>query len=243
MPPRKVTENPPPVLAESDTSAQTDLGYQVETQIDHRAESVRRASLADWQARQSPGEYMRLGNGAVVKVQPGIAPHYDTNAEERKEAEMLGRCDELIHERFRKGPFIAGDGSKLGERYRWLVFKSLDPKDNRPAETANWHKGSRIRYVEADEIDTNCSFAVYTEHPAGDRTYVTHMSMILAEILDPRIAYMRGKAMEDKALDRLKAAPRDVPNSATLGDGLVTSVPGKGGTKYTEFAGSPRMGS
>jgi hypothetical protein len=233
-----VKENPAPVeVADAPDDSATTLGTPVEVGFDGKAEALRAAAMADWQAKQNPGEWVRLGNGAIVRAQPGIAPHYDINEEERKEANMLGRMAEMILPRYRKPAFLAQDGSLLGYRYRWLVFKSLDPKDSRPAETANLHRGNKIRYVEVPEIDDDCPFAVYTEHPAGDRSYVTHMSLILAEILDPRLAYMHFRAMEDKALDRLKSAPRDVSQSPSLGQveghNLITSVPGRAGMNFT----------
>jgi hypothetical protein len=214
------------------------MGTPVDSVPDPKAEAIQRAAMADWQARQYPGEYVRLANGAVVRVQPGIAPHYDINEEERKEANMLGRTAELISREYRKPDYLSapnqmGERELLGYRYRWMVFKSLDPKDGRAAETANLHRGRRIRYVEVPEIDDACPFAVYTEHPAGDRVYVTYMSMILVEVLDPRLAYMHFKAVTDKALDRLRTAPRDIPNSPSLGEQLVTAVPGKAGINFT----------
>jgi hypothetical protein len=229
----------------------TNIGYDYEVSVDPRRESIQKAAYTDWQIRQNPGEWLRLANGAAVRVQPGIMPGYETKP---LEAEMLGHPGgEWFVENQRllmkkessmlvetKPPFFNKYGELVGPRYAWRVFNGLDPRDYRTAETKNLHRGNKIRYVETSEIDPHCSFAVHTEHPAGDTKYVTHMSMILVEILDPMLAYKMHKQYEDKAIQRAMNAPIDIAGSPSLGDGLITSVPGKFGTKLVVEADPPR---
>jgi hypothetical protein len=218
------------------------MGYSFETQADPRREAVEAAARRDHLARQNPDEYVRMANGNVVRVQPGVAPSYRIVSEE---ADMLGHPGgewyiDKDDNRLRmhrgttmlldtKPPFYDKYGQFIGPRYAWRVHNSLDPKDSRPAITRNLHQGGRIRYVERGEVDKNCEFAVYTPVPAGETAYVGYFSQILCEILDPRLAYEMHKRGEDRALDRSRNASRDIAQSPSLGEGLVTAIPGKGG--------------
>ena len=218
------------------------IGYVSEAFKDPRLESIQSAARRDWEVRQNPDEWVRLANGAAVRVQPGLMPSYEITP---KETKMLGHPGgfwvvedrklmmvpgtNMIRKDALKPPYYDQYGQLIGPRYCWRIYNSLDPKDMRTAETRQLHRGKKIRYVEVSEIDRDCPFAVYTELPAGDTAYVQYFSQILCEVLDPELAYKMHKQPEDRAIQTAKRAPLDIANSPSLGEGLVTSIPGRVG--------------
>lgn len=217
--------------------AEQAIGVEAEAMFDPVRESAQKAAMTDWQVRQNPAEWTRLANGAAVRIQPGVMPSY---IEGSPEADMMSKPVQMISPEYRKPDYVGRDGRLVGHRYQWRVFKTIDAKDMRPQLTSNLHRSGRIRYVETYEIDKQCPFAVYTEHTTGENKYVSHMSMILCEVMDPRLAYDTFKRHEDIALQRAMSASRDIPNSPSLGDGLTTASPGKFGINLS--VGETRTG-
>lgn len=230
--------------AEAAYVPETPIGYRTETFEDPRAKAINEAARRDYFVRQNPGEWVRLGNGAAVRAQPGMMPSYDITP---KETKMLGHPGgvwivesnrlmmvpqtSMILKHALKPPYYDQYGELIGPRYAWRIYNTLDPKDSRTAETKQLHRmKNKIRYVEVNEIDKDCPFAVFVELPAGDTAYVQYFSQILCEILDVNLAYTMHKQGLDRAVERSRSAPRDIAQSPSLGDGLVTSVPGKFGT-------------
>lgn len=160
-----------------------------ERKIDPVKESAQRAAMRDHTRRMQPGQWVPLPNGESVRVQAQVGFKYPG----QKENKMLGRPSEMLISP--KPDFESGD------RYQWRVRTSADPRDTRPAETANLHRGGRIRYIETDEIDESCEFAVYQEYATPNNKYVTWQSMILCEIVDEQISYDTYRYPVDKALD------------------------------------------
>jgi hypothetical protein len=83
------------------------------------------------------------------------------------------------------------------------VRTSAEPRDTRPNDTANLHRTGRIRYVEMDELDPDCDFAVVQEFVTQNNRYVTWQSMILCEILDEQVSYDTYRYPIDKGLDNV----------------------------------------
>lgn len=169
-----------------------------ERKMDPTREALQKAAMIDHQRRLEPGQWVPLGNGESVRVQGNIGMMYpgeDAGA-------MLARPQDMLIDP--KPDFVSGP------RYQWRVRTSADPKDDRPAETANRHRSNRIRYVETKEVDQNSQIAVYTEYATANNCYVTYRSLILCEILDEKLAYQTYKGWEDLGLSRVMHLEEEV---------------------------------
>lgn len=168
-----------------------------ERRIDPQRESLQRALQIDHARRAEPGAWVGLPNGEAVRVQGAVGMKYPGE----KASDMLARPrDMMLNPR---PDFYDQHGRKISDRYQWRVRTSADPKDNRPAETANFHRAGRIRYVETSEVDSRCEFAVYTEYATTNNKYVTYQTLILCEIVDERLGYQTYKGWEDWAINRV----------------------------------------
>lgn len=201
---------------------QPQLGSAYEPVYNAARETAHKVALQEWQIKQDPGAYVRLANGAAVRIQPGIAPGYPGE----KAGKMLGNPEGMLLNP--KPPFTCGP------RYQWRVRTSVDPRDNRPAETANLSRAHKIRFIEESEINPDCPYAVYTELSG----MVTYQSQVLCEIMDPNIAYEGYKAWEDLALYRQRGIVQQLPTTPTVmsesGSMMPTHVPGKTGVRFHE---------
>jgi hypothetical protein len=180
---------------------------EYERRFDPQREAAQRAALRDHARRQAPGEFIPLGNGEFVRVQHNVNLSYPGE----KAYAMLGEPEKMLIKA--KPPFQFGvlpNGKpREGPRYKWFVRTSIDPRDDRPAETANLHRSQRIRYVEVSEVDKNSPIAVYTEFATANNTYVTYRSLILAEIMSERLSYESKPAWEDLAIARVSSLPNE----------------------------------
>lgn len=162
-----------------------------ERRIDPGREALQHAAMLDHQRRIEPGQWIQLPNGEAVKMSGFVGMKYPGETA----AEMLSRPQDMLLNpmpRYSSGP-----------RYTWKVRTSADARDGRPAETANLHRGGRIRYVETNEIDPNSPIAVYTEYATANNVYVTWQTLILCEILDETLSYQQSKAWEDLSVSRV----------------------------------------
>lgn len=160
--------------------------------------AAQRAAVLDYQRRQDPRSWTPLPNGEMIRVQGAVAPDYPGEVASLMLANPRGMLS-------RPNPdyeAITGGVSRIFPRYVWRVYKAINPADNRPAETSNLHRGNRIRYVETAEIDPDCEYAVYTEYATASNKYVSYNTMILCEILDPKLVYQKMKGWEDQGIAR-----------------------------------------
>lgn len=180
---------------------------EYERRFDPEREALQRAALKDHARRSAPGEFIPLGNGEFVRVQHNVSLSYPGE----KAYAMLGKPENMLiapKPPFRFGTLPNGL-PREGPRYKWYVRTSIDPRDDRPAETANLHRSQRIRYVEVSEVDKNSEIAVYTEFATANNTYVTYRSLILAEIMSERLSYETKPAWEDLAIARVSSLPNE----------------------------------
>lgn len=179
-----------------------------ERHVDPTRDSLQRKVQIDHTRRSEPGAWVNLPNGEAVRVQGAVGMKYPGE----KATDMLARPQDMMlnpKPAFRNGP-----------RYQWRVRTSSSAADNRPAETANLHRAQRIRYVETNELDPACEFAVYTEYATPNNTYVTYQTLILCEIMDERLAYQTYKGWEDWAIHKvtnIEAETRSQPGTRVVG--------------------------
>lgn len=230
-----------PQAVESDTP-------DFERGFDPQREELKRKQQLDWLARQNPGEWVDLPNGERVKVQPGMPFKYPGDETHpmfdhpggiwnTKEVVERGAQWHLAHDSNGdttsilaqpKPPFVFGGIDS--HRYGWFVRTPAVRDDRRPAETASLHRQERIRYIETSEVDKHSPIAIYEEHATPNNTYVTSGTMILAEIMDPKLSYQKYKGWDDLAIRRVMTIPETIASSSSVltdSGPVPTHVPGK----------------
>lgn len=198
---QKPDENPPGPGVNTPDDGESDLteGLIVsERRNDPEREAIRRAAAIDHARRMEPGAWMPLPNGEAIRVQGMMMPSYPGE----DATMMLAWPRGMLLEPKPDYGTVTGGVRRIFPRYSWRIRVSTAKDDLRPAETANLHRGDRIRYVETSEIDDRCEFAVYTALPVGQNEYVTFGSMILCEILDPKLVYQKFQGWEDVGIGR-----------------------------------------
>jgi hypothetical protein len=176
-----------------------------ERKSDPMRESAQKAAMKQYQRSMQPGQWIGLPNGEAVRVQSHVGFRYPG----QKESKMLGTPGVLPITLDANGNRVGPTEPLLldpkpdfdnGDRYQWRVRTSADSRDTRPAETSQLHRAGRIRYVETEELNPNCDFAVVHELSTPNNSYVTWQSMILCEILDEQLAYDAYQYPVDKGL-------------------------------------------
>jgi len=235
----------------------------VETLFDPGREALARAAALDYQVRQNPAEWTRLPNGNAVRIQPGMPfkypgdethPMLDHPAGIWNDAQvvkglapwrlMRDENNETTSMLASPKPPYLFEGIP-SPRYGWFVRTPAVKDDRRPAETAREHGRGRIRYIEVAELDRQCPFAMYEEYATPNNVYVTTGSMILAEIMDPRLSYQKYKGWDDQAIERVRTVDRTVqtsPSVMTDAGPVSTHIPGKTVMESTGPSDSKRGG-
>lgn len=211
--------------------------------FDPHREAIKRAQEKDYLRRQNPDQWVGLPNGESVLIQPGTTFMYPGD----KTHPMLdhpgglwrrigGQWNLMSDENgdttsilnHPKPPFDFGGVDS--PRYAWFVRMPAVKDDHRPAETAQLHRGERIRYIEVAEVDKHSPIAIFEEYATPNNVYVTSGTMICAEILDPKLSYQKYKGWDDMAIQRVMSIPETVgssPSVVTDAGPLMTHVRNK----------------
>jgi hypothetical protein len=193
-----------------------DPGLKADPVWNAEREQANKAAQMDYARKMAPGQYAPLPNGQMVEVKGAIV-HKFYGA---KRNMMMAQPEGILRDP--KPPF--GEGLP---RYQWRIRTELSQSGlARDRETNQMHASGRIRYVETDEVNQHCEYAVNEEYATANNTYVTCQSFILCEIMDPNLAYDTYKYPVDSALQRLTNLPAEVAEmpETRIGDKAASQV-------------------
>lgn len=218
------------------TEEPVNVGLETEQQWNPTREAVQKAALKDHQRRMNPGQYVPLPNSEFVRVQQAMPGHWYPG---EKTDRMMGNPELILidakpgwHERM--------------PRYYWAIREDTVKHGGTPRHALTQHlkRAGRIRYIEESEVNPGSPYAVYEVLQMGETKYVISGSMILCEILDPKLSYQMYKGWDDQALQKQMQVPQSVENATNFDLDIAGtrsgSVPGFTETKVTEFAANPR---
>jgi hypothetical protein len=138
-------------------------------------------------------------------------------------------------------------------RYIWMMREDSVKHGGTPRhnQTNAYERSGRLRYVEEKEINVNHPDAVYEVYvlgggigpdgkPKPEKRLVVSGSMILCEILDPKLSYNKYKAWDDYAISRQMQMPEHLQSTPNFGEGLIGQIPGKTKTRVDDFGSDPK---
>lgn len=230
----------------SDQEEPVDTGTVAETQYNPIHYAEQRAAMKDWERkRPGTGTIVPLPNSEFVRVQQAMPGAWYPGEQSNR---MLGDPSIILLKP--KPPWDA-----RMPRYVWFVREDTVKTGGTPrhAQTNAYERSGRIRYVEEREINAAHPDAVYEIYEIGGgaapdgttrpmRRLVTSGSLILAEILDPKLSYGKYKAWDDYAIQRQQNLPASLESVSNFGSDLVGHIPGRTGLKVEEFASNPKQG-